>query len=517
MQMTNLAKFVSKLPKINILVLILILSFLVRIPRFDFPLTHGFAWGDGTRDFLVANHIVRFGEFPLVGPHNLLADSGIKNSSPIYFYLLAIPLFFYNNILTLSLINIFLQIILIGLIFFIVKNIFDQKTALIATLLYSFNWEVLHQADFIWQPNLMLPIMVLSSYFLILAYLKKDYLNLFYGVFLLVLAIVVHHSGFPWLPMFLMLTVILMKKMKTTFKAKIGLFIVFMFSVLVLYLPILAYILRNDLKFYTVNSTLTLANLEQYFSNFLANIEQVLLAIFPNYAFNTSLIFLSFLALIYFLKVKDKKKRLMFLLLIMAVLPIFFTSFFNKIRLHYLILSIPALVIFLSRLIAIQKNKALMQILILVFFILLTANLKFLNFPNLFSNQKNIMHVSKIIKEELTVIQKKDGYKDFSFFQISSYALDQTLFDYPVLDSVLIIPLEETLNQKLSTVSNESFFNHIQTGKKDYVLVVCHQFSNKFNNHDCLNAFVYHNPRHAILKNLYRSYAFSIYIAKKHE
>lgn len=497
-----------------ILALLLILSLLIRIPRLDFPISHGFAWGDGTRDFLVANHIVKYGEFPLVGPHNLFADSGIKNSSPIYFYLLAIPLLLYNNILTLGVVNILLQIVLIGLIFVIVKNIFDQKTALISILLYSFNWEVLHQADFIWQPNLMLPIMALSSYFLVSAYIKKDYLSLVLSVFLLVLASVVHHSGFPWLPVFLMLIVILTKKMKDSFKAKIGVFIVFIFSVLILYLPVLSFSF-NNLKFYTVTSKLSIADLGQYFSNFLVNIEQILLAIFPNYAFDISLSFLSLLVLVYFFRVKDNKKRLMFLMLILAVLPIFFASFFNKIRLHYLILSLPALIIFLSRLIAIQKNRVLMYVLTLVFFILLTSNLKFLNFSKPFSNQKSITYISETIKEELTVIQKKEGYKDFSFFQISSYALDQTIFDYPVLDSVLIVPLEDALNQKLSTVSNESFFNHIQVGRKDYMLLVCHHFSSKFNEYDCINSFLTHNPRHAILENLYTSISISVYLAKR--
>ena len=493
------------------LVLILVLSFLIRIIRVDYPLSNGFAWGDGTRDFLVSSHIVKYGEFPLVGPHNLLTDSGIKNSSPIYFYLLALFLTVYNNILTLSVVNILLQVVLIARIFFTVKILFNQKTAFISILLYSFNWEVLHQSDYIWQPNLMLPLMGLSCYLLVLSFLKKDYPKLLWSIFLLVLAFAIHNSAFPWVPAFLFLIVLVINKWKFSFKEKIGIFSVFIFSSIIFYLPVLKYSL-NNLSFQPGNNKLALANFGEYFANFYSNITQIFSALNLNNPITLSLP--GILTIIYFLKAKDNKKKLMLMLIILAILPIIFASFFDKIRLHYLILSMPALIIFISRLIVVSKNGVAVYVLTLTFFTIISGWFKFLSPYPLFTNQKMIASVSETIKVELTNIQKNKGYKDFSFFQIRSYALSQTLFDYPLLDSVFIIPLEEILNQKLSSVSNESYFNHIQTGKTDYILVVCHQFTSKFSTNDCLNGFLFHNPRYAILKNLYMGYPISIYIAK---
>lgn len=477
--MMSLKKFVQKALRINrILIIILFLSFLVRIPRLDYPLSFGFAWGDGTRDFLVANHIVKYREFPLVGPTNLLSDSGIKNS-PVYFYLLALMLIPFNNILMLSLINILLQILVITLVYKVAKNLFDTKTALISALFYSFNWEVLHQSDFIWQPNLMLPFMLLSTLFLTLGKLKRS-------GFFLALAFAIHNSSFSWIGPILILS----------FGHYLGVFAVFLLSTLLFYLPVL--------KFNTYG---------EYFSNLLSNGQQILTALDLNNSIGVAL--LGILIALYFLKIKESKFKLTFLLLILAILPIIFASFFNKIRIHYLILSIPPAVIFIARLIAMQKDQALLRVLTLIFFIIISSNFKFLTsiaYP--LQNQIMINNISKVLKNELENIQKNNGYQDFSFFQIRSYALDRSVFDYPVLDTILIIPLENRLNQKLAKVSDDSFFNHVQKGKMDYILVACHQFSGEFNNEDCLKEFSTQYPQHAILKNLYTGFPISVYLAK---
>src|SRR3990167_4879771 len=90
------------------LLIILVTAVLVRIPRLDFPLSYIFAWGDGARDFFIANHILSFREFPLLGPFNLLYDSGIYNT-PLYYYILSFFLIPFNNVLTLGVVNIFLS------------------------------------------------------------------------------------------------------------------------------------------------------------------------------------------------------------------------------------------------------------------------------------------------------------------------------------------------------------------------------------------------------------------------
>src|SRR3989338_10926533 len=116
-------------PKLIIFLFILLLAFILRLQRFDFPLSYVFAWGDGTRDYLVADHIIRYQELPLLGPYNLLYEQGMRNS-PLYFYFLALLLMPFNHILTLTAVNIVLQMGVIVLVYFITKRIFDESSAL---------------------------------------------------------------------------------------------------------------------------------------------------------------------------------------------------------------------------------------------------------------------------------------------------------------------------------------------------------------------------------------------------
>lgn len=486
--------------KINLLVVIIILSFLVRILRFDYPMSYGFAWGDGTRDYLVANHILKYHEVPLTGPYNLLYENGIRNS-PFYFYLLSFLLLPFNNILTLSFLNILMQTGLILLIYLIVRKIFDQKTALLTVLLYSFNWEVLHQSDFIWQPNLMLGAMALSAWFLTQAFFKKNYFKLLLSVFFLSLSFILHSSAFPWVVVFLILSF----GNRFTLKHYIGLFSLFFISQFIFYFPVLIFLLKHTIS-------INIRESGSYFLNFSSNLQQVLSSLNLNNPL--SIILIVIFLILYFWKFKDSKKRLMGLMLILGFAPILFASFFNKIRMHYLLLTIPPIIIFISRIIALQRKKN-MILLGLLFFIILTGNLKFITNPVApKTSLKMINQLSDLIQAELVDIQKKEGFTDFSFFQIKSITWEEKAFDYPTLDTILIIPLEEKLNQKFSKISDASPFNHTQINRLDYLVIACYNLRGEFSDLDCLKEFSIQNPGYVILKNLYREFPASIYLAK---
>lgn len=196
--------------------IILILSFLVRLTRLDFPLSDIFWWGDGTRDFLVANHILKYGEYPLVGPYNLLYESGVRNS-PLYFYALVLLLIPFNHPITLAFFNICFQIAVLVLIYFIARKIFNSSIALSAMALYSFSSGVIKQSDYIWQPYLMQPIALLSLYFLIKAYVDKNYdFNRSYKFFIasvvtFCVAVALHLSVLAWSPIFFITGITILK------------------------------------------------------------------------------------------------------------------------------------------------------------------------------------------------------------------------------------------------------------------------------------------------------------------
>ncbi|MBI4067226.1 phospholipid carrier-dependent glycosyltransferase [Candidatus Gottesmanbacteria bacterium] len=159
----------KNLPKI-LLSIILLICLLLRVSQIDYPFA--FKWGDGERDTLVANHIVSYQEYPLIGPHGLLSEKGLHNS-PFYYYFLAFFLYFYNSPITLALLNISLQLLTLVILYLLGKNLFGEKVALLSTLLFGLNPHLISQSEYIWQPYVSQPFGLTSFYLLFLAFSKK--------------------------------------------------------------------------------------------------------------------------------------------------------------------------------------------------------------------------------------------------------------------------------------------------------------------------------------------------------
>lgn len=478
-----------------IFLIIIILSLVVRISSFDFPFNYIFEWGDGTRDYLVANHIVKYKEFPLVGPFNLLYEGGIRNS-PLYFYLLAVMLVPFNHVLTLSAINIVLQIGVIILVYFISKKIFNQVTALVAMTLFSFNPEVLRQSDYIWQPHLMLVFVLVS---LLLFLYKKKVISFF----VLALASAIHNSAVPWIPVFLLLV---------SFKDKVKGSIIFILSSILFYLPLVFYYFKQP-GIFNLNlesNQIYIRSINEYFSNLVINIGFLLQA----FGLNSTAHYLVVLILIFVYLILVKKtipdKRGMFFVVALVFLPIVSAAFFNKVRLHYLTLSMPIFAILIAKLIvSIPKWKLgyLIPIIFLLFFLkIFTGDFKtFSSFKEPLINQKLLAQITREILKE-----------DLDSFQVRSYAVSaNSAFYYPILDTVLLVPLEQTLNKKIVRLFDNSAYNHQQIGSDKYIVVGCMFRDKIINDEKCLEVFEKDHPNYSIEKNIYLGYPISVYLAKR--
>lgn len=492
------------------------LSLVVRLQRLDFPLSYGFSWGDGTRDYLVANHILNYRELPNVGPFNLLYDSGIRNP-PLYFYFLALFLIPFNNILMLGFVNILLQIGVIILIFFTCKKLFGFLTGLTATAFFSFNPEVLHQSDFIWQPNLMQFFAYLALLLIVYFYFERKYLFLILSTVSLVVAFVLHNSAFPWIWPFLIIAYLLSKKQKKLFTF-LGTIFVFIILLSLFYLPSAIFLIQNNQLLHTNSSDLVFSyaglnipvyvqNINQYLTNLYSYSLEFLKAFNIN---NWWIILILILTLSYFFKSKDSKNTKVFviLLFILLILPLVFASFFNKIKLHYLTLSFGVLAIFLSKILtSLPKFKLLSVVLVFLLFKNLSFDFEFLYLPHTpFANLRLMDQISQSITTEV-----RGQYS----FQVKSYAQEEEVtFEYPVLSTLLLVPLEEKLKQKMTKVSDFSPYNHIQTGGSDYLLLTCHSFTKKSNIRACLETFKAQYPNYDILKSLHEGFPISVFLAK---
>ena len=481
--------------------LILILSLAIRLYNLDYPLSYIFAWGDGTRDYFVANHIVKYGEFIFLGPFNLLNEAGIYNS-PVYYYLLALFLVPYNHVLTLGIVNIIFQLFTIFLIYLIAKKLFDEKAALLAALIFSFTPEILAQSDYIWQPHLSQPFAYLALLLAVLFYQKGRYIYLLSSILSLTFSFVLHNSTFPWIPLFLVTSFFMLRKHKAK---TLGLLVAFFISLALLYLPVGLFLTQSDLG---TNLTFSLSaqNINEYFNNFQINLNGILKAFnINNFWFGI----ISVLTAFYLLKSKDEKTKIVLLILLILILsPVFFASFFNKFRLHYLTLSLGALAIFLGFIFtSFSRYKIITLVVISLLLLTTTNNFQFLKFQKMpLENLKLVDNLSQRIIDEV-------GSSDS--FQIKSYAMDEKIFEYPTLDTIFLIPLEDKLNRKLAILTDKSPFNHQQIGGREYFIVVCHEFGNlapRFE--ECLQVFKRSYPNYAIVKNLYIGTNIAIYFSK---
>lgn len=481
-----------------ILPTILLISFLVRIPRFDYPISGIFIWGDGTRDYLVANHILTYHQFPLTGPYNYFFDNGIVNS-PLYFYLLAILLIPFNNILSLSLINISLQILTLLLIYFIGKRIFSRNVAILGTTIYSLNPEIIKFADFIWQPSLMQPVILLALYFLIRPQTNLLFLQI--GLVLFSLALTIHNTALSWLPIFIVLTFLILKKLKKS--------LIYSFATLSI-IPLSLIIFHSPLFFfYKVNTDFKISldflniNLLSYFPNLNANLEVFFKIFYLNWA-------VGLILLILILAIYPKPK---FLPVSLFILPIIFSSFLSKVRFHYLILSAPFFVLLLVSTIDhfFKRLRWLKISMIVVVFLVFNGNSLFLNsFKKPLQNYNLTLNVVDKISKDLQDIKDQNNFKNYDFFQVNSLVDNNGIFTYPVLDTIFLSPLEKRLNTKLAQLSDTSPYNHVQKNSKDYLVVSCFRIKLEL----CQKEFQEKNFRYSLVKIIYEGSKFSVFLAK---
>lgn len=478
------------------LIIILLISLLVRIPRLDYPFSYTFRWGDGTRDYLVANHIVKYHEFIGVGPFNLLYDSGGRNS-PLYFYLLAVPLYFYNQPITLGILNLILQLVVLTVIYLITKLILNQKAALIAVIFYGFNPEVIKHSDYIWQPYLMLPAALSSLYFLLIAYSRNNYRLLLLSMVLACLAFVLHNSFLGWIPAFALIWFAATKK---SLKKILGVILVGMITLIILQQPLLDFVNSSS------SSKVFVFSLGRYLNNLNQNLMVSLRFLNINYA-----VLLFFIVVSIYL-IHKKKNRWLILFMLLFFLPQILASYIHKIRPHYTMLSLSAFVLWISIVVELTSKAWVKYLIYLGLFIVISGNLAFLKVDKLtFENDKYIKSVTEKIETELNIIKTENNYPNYDFFQVTSYVVEADIFEYPVLDSVLLIPLEEKLNQRLAENSNTSPFSFIQTNKKDYLFVSCHNFY-VHNHTNCLEKFTREHPGYKFNKAIFKDHAIEVYL-----
>lgn len=456
---------------------------MLRLLRFDFPLSNAFVWGDGTRDYLISSHIVKYQELPRFGPFNYLQDEGI-HGSPVYFYLLSLILLIYNSPLALSFLNIILQTVAIILIFLISKKLFDESTGLMAASLYSFNLEILHFADYIWQPNLMLIVVLLSLYFFI-------HLRFNASLMLLGLAVAIHSSALPWIPPFLLM----IRPVRRMIISGMTLILVLIIS----HLPVLV----NLPKMISLSPDLFNFRFGQQGENI-----QVLLQA-ANFNPLITIVLLGLLGCYLVTKYKHDKVRWTSFLFILTlfVAPIMMASLLNKVRLHYLTLSLVMFPVVVAVLIStISGNLKIRLTVFAIFFLSFSTGIS--SFTDLPAPLENYRLVTKMTDQLMSKLPPD--------FQVRTYAASgQDPFYYPLLDTLILVPLEIGLDRKLAEVADNTSFSHRQLSTSGNILLGCLNVQNELQVNSCLNKFRSELGYQGELESLFTDDRIVLFLARK--
>jgi 4-amino-4-deoxy-L-arabinose transferase-like glycosyltransferase len=139
--------------------------------------------GDQARDAIIIKRILLFEHFPAIGAP--MSVGGVY-LGPFYYYFIApwLLLFMFNPIGLAFGVGVFSCLyILIQAI--IMKDLFNQKAAIIASVLVTFSYLLIDFSRFSWNPNLLPLFVLITSYFFIKALVEKSSKYFFLaGIFL---------------------------------------------------------------------------------------------------------------------------------------------------------------------------------------------------------------------------------------------------------------------------------------------------------------------------------------------
>lgn len=480
---------------------------------------------DHARDYLVARHIVKYGELVQIGPHNSIFK---YFSSPAYFYFLALFLAIKDDILTLQILNCFLQVINIAILYFFTKKLFSQGTALIATLLLinQYTLQVI-KIDF-FQPYMMTPFISLTYLFLAQAYTRSSFLLLLLGTIFFAFAGTLHNSAFGLLPMLLVISYLVTKTIKqgvNIFRYYFYFLITLIGSVLILYLPTILYFVSHQHDFFKMAIVRLATPPVQFFPNLINSFTTFLnLSLFkeetPTLVNDVILLLIIIGGVMYLLsaKVNPKKKAIITILMLSIITYILLFSFVgvDSLKPYYFA---PIFILFLIFISELANNilsgslflKVSKIILIISLFFILGSNIHLLRFQ---TNSEWLDRASGNITSTINSIKEREGRNDIRFFQIRGYLEHHFETPYQLFNI-----LERKYNQRFIQVDSPGLGYHKfkDLNTDDYILFYCDlpEMGN-YSPEQCINDFsrVYH-PKYSLITEVYSELNHHIYLFRR--
>lgn len=500
----------DKLKKSTILTLFLLAIF-IRLYNLDYPLTNQ----EVHVQHLISSHIVNFGEHLLVGSFNGTFPS--LGKTPVYNYILSLPIFFYDSLMFVNLINLVLQVASIYILFELAKAIFDEKTAIVALIFMSFSSVLVTQAEWVWQPHLMFFLITLAFYFLYQTYKDGGLKHLLLSNFFFALSISVHMSSFSLIPIYLISIYLIYKNRKDGSKIPILSTVFLAGMVLFLYLPLIFHHNRFDTVATVSLNEKLVTSITQFAGNFITKLATFQKAV--NFDTLSGLI-MAFLLFFYFARSQryKKEKTISLILFLTVISPIFAASFFNETflpqhftaiyGLFYILVSRLLLGIFYTKKASLKK---LLVFLIIIFFTLnFSRNFEKLEPKPILKNFKTHKNITSSITNSVYEIEEDS----FQFRLYTSDIVDKTPGDVWFFDTLFWPSLEREFKRRFTkTIQEPRGYWYEVTNTNENLIVGCFGYIN--GQEKCLEEFLEENEDFYIDKNLVKNQSrYSFYLAK---
>lgn len=455
--------------------LVIFVIFQLFLRFYTFPDIIDMKQTDVHRDYLIANHIVSFHEYPLTGPQN--SFSTFRNS-PIYYYILAAFLLIYNHFLFLQVVNIVFQVCSIVLLYILYRKFASQYVSLAGVLLYTTSYAFLSHSFYMWQPYLMEPVLI-GAYIYFADFVQKRKIKYLYiSGMLFSLALALHMSVIPVFISLIFIAIYLLRHNTNTILR----FLVYTtILMIVLFLPTFLIFVSNKL-YLSMNSSYFLDN---RFSLFIIGDKLIsnIVYFFRNsfFEFNNILLTLTLASFTGYWFRKDKQRIVISMMYAIFVFHFVVLSIYSKASFsHYYIPVLPIYFFLLAYTWDVIVAKLMYSRYLYSAVVTLLIYIFSINGISLIPRTADITYHEfnkgvEVISNKISQLEKKD-HTVKQKYQVIIIWRDE--FYFPWYEAPFFIhQLEKQSGSPLVRVSNTD--NNIQIlNSNDYIFVLCEESIN---------------------------------------
>ncbi len=223
---------------------------------------------------MVARHIALYQQYPTIGPNNAIYDSA--RASPLYYYLLSIPILINDSIYSIGVLNILLQALSILFLYALAYILFGPTTAILTALLLLLNQELFSQSFYMIQAHFGHVFFNGSYAFLAYSYIRKSRISLYISAIFFSLGCIVSFHGFPALLGYLIIIYLILRSQKASLQRILSVYGTMALLVLFFYTPTLINIITSRNALFLVKEPVYIQTLNDFPIRVISNIRLAL-------------------------------------------------------------------------------------------------------------------------------------------------------------------------------------------------------------------------------------------------